>query len=265
MVENGAEKPRAKRKATKGPPGAPRPRGDFEVEIKLPCDDVACLTEAGLEVEQVETRHFEDNWIYKLPDGKLRKGQYLRIRYIGNGDGAGKRHEGVLTYKGKSRRESAASKGKGKGKKVREELETSIGQPNKVVKIFKRLGLQRSFRYQKYRSVYRVTLDDGRSLLAMFDETPIGNFLELEGDPEVIEAVARRLGYKVKDYVTDSYVELQVAWCAARGVALTDMMIERKKPAESGKRPPGAPAKTARAQKAAARAPKKAAKSQKKK
>ena len=264
-MDKRTSEPKTKRKPVSKAPGTPRPRGDFEVEIKLPCEDLACLTEAGLELEQVESRHFEDNWIYKLPDGKLRKGQYLRIRYVGNGDGAGKRHEGVLTYKGKSRRESAASKGKGKGKKVREELETSIGQPNKVVKIFKRLGLERSFRYQKYRSVYRVSLDDGRSLLAMFDETPIGNFLELEGDPAVIESVARKLGYRVKDYITDSYVELQIARCASRGVALTDMMIEPKKAAAARKRTSRAPAKTARAAKPRARAPKKAAKGQKKK
>jgi len=203
---------------------------DMEVEIKLPCDELSWLVEAGLDLEVVEERHFEDNWVYKLPDGKLRKGQYLRVRYVGDGDGAGRRHEGKLTYKGKSRRETAAAaNGRHKGKKVREEIETTVEQPFKVVKIFKRLGLLRSFRYQKYRTIYSVTLDDGRSLLAMFDETPIGNFLELEGDSAIIEAVAKELGYPKSAFMSESYVEMQVARCAARGAALSDMVFEDKK------------------------------------
>ena len=226
------QKPQKKRRDPKTKPtnGGRRPV-DMEVEIKLPCDEVSCLVDAGLDLEVVEDRHFEDNWVYKLPDGKLRKGQYLRVRYVGDGDGAGRRHEGKLTYKGKSRRETAATaaNGRHKGKKVREEIETVVEQPFKVVKIFKRLGLLRSFRYQKYRTIYSVTLDDGRSLLAMFDETPIGNFLELEGDSAVIEAVAKKLGYPKSAYMSESYVEMQVARCAARGAALSDMLFKEPK------------------------------------
>jgi adenylate cyclase class 2 len=222
--------PRTKRKVEKSPAVARRSRlpVDVEVEVKLPCDDLSCLADAGLELEQVKARYFEDNWVYELPDGKLRKGQYLRVRYSGDGNGSGRRHEGVLTYKGKSKRESAESKRKNKGRKVREEIETSVGKPSKLVKIFKRLGLRRSFRYQKYRTIYRVRLDDERELLAMFDETPIGNFLELEGDGATIESVARRLGYRRKDWIPESYVELQHALCAKRGESFRDMVFEKK-------------------------------------
>lgn len=200
----------------------------MEVEIKLPCDDISRLTEAGLELEVEEERYFEDNWVYKLPDGKLRKGQYLRVRYVGNGDGAGRRNEGFLTYKGKSRRETAAAvNGKNRGKKVREEIETLVTQPDKVVKIFKRLGLVRSFRYQKNRTVFRVKLEDGQALQAMFDETPLGSFLELEGDSAVIESVATRLGYARSEYISESYVEMQVARCAAAGQPLRDLLFDR--------------------------------------
>jgi len=225
-----------KAKGSKAPPR--RARTDVEVEVKLRCDDIACLTEAGLDLEAVHERHFEDNWVYELPDGKLRKGQYLRIRYTGNGDSTVRaRHgHGVLTYKGKARADGASQKGKNKGKKVREEIETTIGRPTKMVKILNRLGLRRSFRYQKYRSVYRVTLDDNRKLLAMFDETPIGNFLELEGDAEVIELVASRIGFKPDAYVADSYVEMQLARCIARGEPLTDMVFPPTKAVRRGKK-----------------------------
>lgn len=231
--------PKTQRNKSKSKPNPSRKRAlvDYEVEVKLVCDDVSQLTEAGLTLERSKARHFEDNWVFKLPDGKLRKGQYLRVRHTGNGDGAGRRHAGVLTYKGKSRRTNADAKGKYKGKKVREEVETAVGQPAKTVKILKRLGFQRSFRYQKYRTCYVVRLDDGRTLQATFDETPIGNFIELEGDAAAIEIIASQLGYPNSAFISESYVEMQVARCASRGEALTDLVFPKaKKPKKQAAR-----------------------------
>lgn len=242
--------PKKKSEAAKSPQARRRRRApiDVEVEVKVPFYDPETLTESGLAVELVEPRHFEDNWVYKLPDGKLRKGQYLRVRYAGNSDGAGRRHEGLLTYKGKSRRESVDSKVKNKGKKVREEIETTISHPPKVVKIFKRLGLRRSFRYQKYRTIYRVTLDEERSLLAMYDETPLGNYLELEGDSEAIELVAKHLGFFPEDFIAESYVELQHMRCASRGEPLKDLIFDQlKKPKAKPKKAKAKPAKAPKA------------------
>lgn len=226
--------PKLQRSKSKSKTGAFRKRAliDYEVEVKLPCDDVSRLTEAGLKLERTRARHFEDNWVFKLPDGKLRKGQYLRVRHTGNGYGAGRRHAGVLTYKGKSRRTAADSKGKYKGKKVREEVETAVAQPAKTVKILKRLGFQRSFRYQKFRTCYVVRLDDGRTLQATFDETPIGNYIELEGDAAAIELVASQIGYPTSAFISESYVEMQVARCAGKGEPLTDLVFPKPKKAK---------------------------------
>lgn len=223
--------PKNSRNRSRSKPAQPRKRAlvDYEVEIKLPCDELTRLTESGLALERTRAKHFEDNWVFKLPDGKLRKGQYLRVRHTGNGDGAGRRHAGVLTYKGKSRRTSADAKGKYKGKKVREEVETAVGQPAKTVKILKRLGFQRSFRYQKWRTCFVVRLDDGRTIQAMFDETPIGNFIELEGDAAAIETVAHQLGYPSSAFISESYVEMQVARCAGKGEPLSDMVFPKPK------------------------------------
>src|ERR1043166_2899775 len=78
-------------KTRKGPSDASSSSGrmpaDLEVEVKIRCDDITRLTDSKLAVACVEHRHFEDNWIYQIPDGNLRKGQYLRIRYTGDGDG----------------------------------------------------------------------------------------------------------------------------------------------------------------------------------
>ena len=40
------------------------------------------------------------------------------------------------------------------------------------------------------------------------DETPIGDFLEVEGEAEGIHRVAAELGFSRSEYVTDSYVAL---------------------------------------------------------
>jgi hypothetical protein len=45
----------------------------------------------------------------------------------------------------------------------------------------------------------------------MLDETPIGDFLELEGEQPVIASVAARLGYRPDAFITSSYRELYLA------------------------------------------------------
>jgi adenylate cyclase class 2 len=46
----------------------------------------------------------------------------------------------------------------------------------------------------------------------VIDETPIGNFGEIEGQPEWIDATAQRLNIPVKNYLKESYAELFAAW-----------------------------------------------------
>ena len=59
-----------------------------------------------------------------------------------------------------------------------------------------------------------ATLAAAREAAAMeiqeivLDETPIGPFLEIEGDPDGIRAVTADLGLDPSDYMVDSYVDL---------------------------------------------------------
>ena len=61
----------------------------------------------------------------------------------------------------------------------------------------------------------------------LLDETPIGNFLEIEGSPRWIDRTARALGFFDGDYITRSYGYLYLAYCRER----------RMRPARHGFRP----------------------------
>jgi len=93
-----------------------------------------------------------------------------------------------------------------------------------LVEILAGLGYRPVFRYEKYRTVYRRI---GRPGLAMLDETPIGNFLELEGSPRSIDRMAGELGYSGADYILDSYGKLYLDHCARAGVRPRDMIFQR--------------------------------------
>ncbi|MEP7342889.1 MAG: hypothetical protein ABI977_34490, partial [Acidobacteriota bacterium] len=109
--------------------------------------------------------------------------------------------------------------------KQRIEFETALDDPAIAIAIFEQLGYQKWFRYQKYRTVYRAALPGGQSLHVMADETPIGNFIELEGEEEAIARAIELLGVRREDYVMESYLALQAAHCAQHGRPLEDMVL----------------------------------------
>ena len=161
-----------------------------ETEVKLRVEDLARARAAlrAVGARLARERHFEDNVLYDDAAGSLRsQGSVLRLRRVGG--------SGLLTFKGP--REIAA------GLKSREERETGVGDPDVLHAILVRLGFQPVFRYQKYRESW-----SHRGQAIEVDETPIGAFLEIEGDREGIEAVAAELGYQPRDYVGESYVGL---------------------------------------------------------
>jgi adenylate cyclase class 2 len=164
--------------------------GERETEIKLRVADAsavrAALVKAGAVL--VRERHFEDNVLFDDHEDSLRTGgTVLRLRTTPAG--------GVLTFKGP--REDRD------GLKSREERESAVDNPDALRVILRRLGYRPVFRYQKYRESWRH-----RGQEVEIDETPIGAFLEIEGDAEGIHAVAAELGYGRADYVLDSYVAL---------------------------------------------------------
>ena len=87
------------------------------------------------------------------------------------------------------------------------------------------MGYRAVFRYEKYRTEYVKPRSEGKVLL---DETPIGNFIEIEGSPRWIDRTARQLGYKTGDYITRSYGYLYLAYCRERRIRPKNMLFADK-------------------------------------
>jgi len=184
-----------------------------EIEVKLRFDGLDAFARAGIALEIETARHFEDNWLLDSPDYHLgERAAVLRVR-----SAAGR---GAITYKEKTDGLAPASRFK-----KRIEIETAIEDPESAVAVFERLGYRKWFRYQKYRTVYRATLPDGSELHVMFDETPLGPFVELEGEEEVIARAVELLGVAPEEYVLESYLAIQAESCRRRGKPLVDMIF----------------------------------------
>ncbi|HKQ76747.1 MAG TPA: class IV adenylate cyclase [Blastocatellia bacterium] len=188
----------------------------YEIEVKLRFEDLDAFERAGISLEVETARHFEDNWLLDSPDQYLgESGAILRVRFA-----AGR---GSITYK-----EQADNAAPSSQFKKRVEIETAIDDPQSAVAIFERLGYRKWFRYQKFRTVYRATLPDGSKLSVMFDETPLGAFVELEGEEEIIAQAVKLLGVTREEYVLESYLAIQAEYCLRQGKSLEDMVFDKK-------------------------------------
>ena len=168
---------------------------DREVEIKFRIDDIDALTlslqRAGFRL--VTPRMHEMNTLYDQPGAKLRRrGALLRLREYGP--------RWTLTYKDRSGRQTGRHKS-------RREIETQVENGKAMGRIIEAVGFSLNFRYEKFRSEWADS--NGHVVI---DETPIGNFGEIEGQAKWIDATAKRLNISVKSYIRESYAELFAAW-----------------------------------------------------
>ena len=105
--------------------------------------------------------------------------------------------------------------------KVREELETVVGDGEVLLRVFEELGLHVWFRYQKYREEF-----SHEDLIIAVDETPVGVFVEIEGSERGIEQMAETLGRGPSDYILDSYRALFLQHREAFGLSGADMVFD---------------------------------------
>ncbi|MGO8813734.1 MAG: class IV adenylate cyclase [Terriglobia bacterium] len=185
-----------------------------ETEIKLEVKDAREIRRrfAELGFRLVRARHFESNYLFDFPDQRLRKSRRLvRLRFT--------RDQWLLTYKGTPKRS--------RDYKIRPEIETHVEDGDRLREFLLQLGLGEVFRYDKFRTVYAPP---GKSAGAgapnvVLDETPIGDYLELEGPQRWIDVVARQLEYSRRQYITDSYAALYRKHCQTEHQPVGNMIF----------------------------------------
>jgi len=214
--------------------------GYTEVEIKLRVANLAAVRRRLALARARPTangRVHEMNVLFDTPQGGFAKqGQLLRLRVerasgmVGKAGGAAKEHT-VLTYKGPAIKNTSGGNGPRKRYKMREEVEVGVADPERLRLILEALGLRGWFRYEKYRTSFQLpaTCRWAAGLHVELDETPIGNFLELEGPTQAIDRAAELLGYSPRDYITQSYLALFLGESRKQGTPATDMVFPPSK------------------------------------
>jgi adenylate cyclase class IV len=225
-----------------------------ETEIKLKVSDEKAFQRAlkrlkAAPVSGNSPRVHELNVIFDSPDGLLAKrGQLLRIRTEtaepkkSPPKSRGKRTREIndvawkqrvlVTFKRPTGEDEVSAGGRVTGKyKVREELELEISNGGTLTKILEDLGMDGWFRYEKYRTTYKLGKAQAwaSGLLIELDETPVGTFVELEGPGEAIDRAAVALGFSKRDYITKSYLALYVEECRRRGEEPRHMLFAAPK------------------------------------
>lgn len=164
------------------------------------------LRELGFRITKHRT--LESNILFDYTKRSLRKhGKLVRVRRVG-------RHT-LLTYKGPSEPSRY---------KKRREIEIDLPHLAPIGPILTQIGLHPVFRYEKYRTEYAKRSNEGKVLV---DETPIGNYLEIEGCPRWIDRTARQLGFSRPDFITRSYGYLYLAYCRERRIRPKDMLFKK--------------------------------------
>jgi adenylate cyclase class 2 len=175
-----------------------------EIEIKFRVADLRglarALRTAGFRL--ITRRTHEMNTLYDLPGDVLRgRKELLRIRKYGS--------QWTLTHK---------SKGKVGKHSSRQEIETQVADGKNLDLIVRALGYSPTFRYEKFRAEWSA----GKGKVVV-DETPIGNFCEIEGPPRWIDATAKKFGVSPADYIIKNYATLFAEWKSRSGSRLEEM------------------------------------------
>jgi adenylate cyclase class 2 len=184
-----------------------------EIELKFPVSDPEAfrrkVESLGFRLETERT--LEHNTLYDTADRSLRaRRQIVRLRTYGK--------RCTLTHKRQAPDSDAGSR-----YKTRIETESGIDDCAALAEIFAQLGYGPVFHYEKFRTEWGFGETGGHLVL---DETPIGIWAELEGEPAWIDAMMERLGVVVEDSTTASYGKLFTDWKERTGSPAENMTFE---------------------------------------
>jgi len=161
-----------------------------EIEVKIKIEDVEDIKKRILKIkaELFKHRHLEVDEYFDNRNKLKNTDQLLRLR-----------DNCILTYKGPQKRKQEM--------KIREEIELLIDDGNKFKQILEKLGYIYVKRKEKYRESYIL----GRTQITI-DETPMGNYIEVEGSKETVPKIVKRLGFAEKDMINKTYTDIWEAY-----------------------------------------------------
>ena len=168
---------------------------NLEIEIKIKIHNIETLREKIRTQDfcLVEHNTLEHNIVFDTTEQRLKKNKcLLRLRR--------KKNKYILTFK-----RPPAKALKSKKYKIRDETEVEVSDFENTKTIIRALGFDVFFIYEKYREVYKRK---NGNVKIMMDQTPIGDFIEIEGSAEEIDQIASALGFTPRDYITANYYTL---------------------------------------------------------
>ena len=176
----------------------------IETEIKIKVQDLHSVKRKIKQKGGIyESSFFEDNIVFDDAHGTLFKKRYLlRLR---------KSDRVTVTVK------TPMEKGR---YKVMQEYEIQVSDFDQTLSILNILGYKKVFRYQKMREIFSV-----QRTKVFLDDTPIGYYIEIEGEGPDIEHTAKLLGLDGEEKITRNYFEVYRDYCKERGLKPGDMIF----------------------------------------
>lgn len=175
-----------------------------ETEIKFLLNDLSPYRKRAVEggAQRIE-RFFEENILFDDEKGTLSKEWcILRLR---------KSNRNILTYKKLLGKDTF---------KIMEEHETEVSDYDETLVLLTHLGYRKVFRYQKRREIFGF--EEG---LICFDETPIGNYIEIEAEKPSIKKIASILHLNMSQAISKTYIELYREYREKHPEAPSDMLF----------------------------------------
>ena len=181
---------------------------DQEIEVKFLLKDYSALMQkiSALHLPCSQERIHEFNLRYDLPDGSLvAQKQVLRLR---------KDTQARLAFKGPGAMEEDVL--------LRKEVEVVVSDFDTTKRLLEALGYQVAMMYEKFRANYLLD-----SLVMSVDETPLGLFVELEGEsPAQVRQASQTLGFNWDARINLSYSALLSLFNQNTGNSFRDLSFD---------------------------------------
>ena len=173
-----------------------------EVVLKL-CNEYAC--KKGKPFHQITHQFFFEDYTKQLAFPRVRNEE----------DGSV-----TLTVKAKIKDESEG------GYFKRIELESVIVNEKDIVAMMPYFGFPKKISWEKRRHSFEFDNQESEVIFYL-DETPMGYYLEIEGDEVKIEEVIKKLDLEKEKRVTKAYLGLWEEYKKEKGILDEDMMFEK--------------------------------------